>query len=222
MKVRLVSKTEVDPSYLEEIALEEASSEALMIYCARVSSPNQENPSYEKLLEYCYKKKHWSVFEMVDVTMEIETTRMISAQILRHRSFSFQEFSQRYAKAGGLKFPPIPRLQDTKNRQSSIDTDDPELKEIWYQAKLQTEQQYRLYSQMVALGIAKEVARATLPMCAETKLYMKGSLRSWVHYLEVRTEESTQKEHREVALAIQKELAKAFPTIAKVAGWRAE
>jgi len=191
----------------------------LIAYCARVSNPtNQMNSeTSEKLIKYLIKHRHWSPLEMVDVTMEIETTRDIARQMLRHRSFSFQEFSQRYADLSALgdmfEFSEA-RLQDPKNRQNSVEVIDEEL-QAWWNA-----QQSEIFSLCGAVyrnaldrGIAKEVARKVLPEgLTKSKMYMKGSLRSWVHYLEVRGEGSgTQKEHMEVAKQIAKIIAELFP-----------
>jgi len=190
------------------------SPEGLIAYCARVSSPNQENPDYEKLLKYCMRHGHWSVFEMCDMTVEIVTSRAIAAQILRHKSFSFQEFSQRYAEALACE-PYYARRQDTKNRQNSIDDlpDDVKAwfeeaqKESWFQA-------YNRYQMALQMGVAKECARMLLPLNTQTRLYMKGSVRSWIHYLQVRCAPETQKEHRDIADAIREIFAEQFPTIA--------
>lgn len=217
MKVKLVSFTVpcIDELPLDSDVLD------LIAYCARVSNPsNQSNTdTSEKLINYLVKNKHWSPFEMADVTMEIETTRDIARQILRHRSFSFQEFSQRYADpTKELTFETREaRLQDTKNRQNSIETDDTVLQETW--DKLQSDlvhQAMQTYTWAVGKGIAKEVARAVLPEgLTMSRMYMKGSIRSWIHYLEVRTDPSTQKEHREVAIACANAIAEIFPMITK-------
>jgi thymidylate synthase (FAD) len=191
----------------------------LIAYCARVSNPsNQSNTdTSDKLIQYLVKNKHWSPFEMADVTMEIETTRDIARQILRHRSFSFQEFSQRYADpTKDLSFTTRePRLQDTKNRQNSIETDDELLQTQWeLKQKSLINDALRTYQWAINNGIAKEVARAVLPEgLTMSRMYMKGSIRSWIHYLEVRTDPSTQKEHREVAVACAKAIAEIFPMI---------
>lgn len=194
--------------------------EELMAYCARVSSPNQENPEYEKLLRYCIKNRHWSVFEMAHMCVEIITTRAISAQILRHRSFSFQEFSQRYSSK--INIPRVnPRRQDTKNRQSSHDDLSPELLD-WWAAKYSfiTNMALSMYEQAVKEGIAKESARFLLPMSTETKMYMVGSVRSWIHYLEVRLKPDVQLEHREIAEGIWAIFMQQFPIIGRALGWR--
>ena len=193
--------------------------EKLIAYCARVSSPNQENPEYAKLLAYCVKHKHWSVFEQASMTVEIETSRMISAQILRHRSFQFQEFSQRYAEA--LTYVPCEaRRQDWKNRQNSIDDLDEDTKKAWaIRQENNFERSMRNYQWALEHGIAKECARAVLPMQTATRLYMTGSIRSWIHYLELRTGPDTQLEHREIALAIKDIFVKQLPVVAEALGW---
>jgi thymidylate synthase (FAD) len=188
-------------------------------YVARVSNPsNQMNTeSSSKLLRYLAKHKHWSPFEMVDVVMEINTTRDIGRQVLRHRSFSFQEFSQRYAdptKDMGFVMREA-RLQDTKNRQNSIETDDESLQEEWddYQSALLDEARIA-YVWAIQNGIAKEQARAVLPEgLTMSRMYMKGSLRSWIHYCQVRMDPSTQKEHRELALDAWNQIVEAFPSL---------
>ena len=193
--------------------------EEFIAYTARVSNPgNQHNTlTAPKLLKYLIEHKHWSPFEMVSITMEINTTRDISHQIIRHRSFSFQEFSQRYADpTKDMQFVTREaRLQDAKNRQNSIETDDRDLKEEWdiLQNNLADFCQER-YSYMLGQGLAKEQARAILPEgLTSTRLYMSGTLRSWIHYVDVRAEEGTQKEHRQVALAAQEEILKHFPSL---------
>jgi thymidylate synthase (FAD) len=191
----------------------------LIAYCARVSNPSNQNntDTSEKLVNYLVKNKHWSPFEMADVTMEIETTRDIARQILRHRSFSFQEFSQRYADpTKDLNFMyREARLQDTKNRQNSIDIDDPELLIEWHiqqEAVIITAK--KAYEWAIERGIAKEVARAVLPEgLTMSRMYVKGSIRSWLHFIEVRTDPSTQKEHREIALACAQAISEIFPMI---------
>lgn len=188
-------------------------------YVARVSNPNNQNNtlSNDKLIKFLLKNKHFSPFEMVNICLEVNTTRDISRQILRHRSMSFQEFSQRYADpTSNLSFETREtRLQDTKNRQNSLVCDDEELKEEF--KKLQEElieKSKSLYSLAISKGIAKEQARVLLPEgLTRTRLYINGSLRSWLHYIEVRTDPSTQKEHRIIALACAEEIAKVFPDI---------
>lgn len=218
-KVRLISYTQpVDEIKNQGIndALE------LVAFCARVSNPsNQYNSeSAEKLVRYLVKHKHWSPLEMVDATLEIETTRDITHQIIRHRSFSFQEFSQRYADpTKDMQFVTREaRLQDNKNRQNSVDVDDVHLQNEWYRSQQRALfAAEREYKWAIANGIAKEQARAVLPEGLTTsRIYMKGSIRSWLHYIEVRTDPSTQKEHREVALECAKEIAKIFPNIVNI------
>ena len=191
----------------------------LVAYCARVSNPtNQMNAhTSEKLIKYLIKNRHWSPLEQVDVTLEIETTRDIARQMLRHRSFSFQEFSQRYADVSTLgdmfEISEV-RLQDPKNRQNSVDTNDQALKDWWDQWQMNViELSRKVYQDALEKGIAKEVARKVLPEgLTKSRMYMKGSLRSWIHYLEVRGEESgTQKEHMEVAKEVAKVISKLFP-----------
>ena len=193
--------------------------EAFIAYTARVSNPsNQHNTlTAPKLLSYLIKHKHWSPFEMVSITMEIYTTRDISHQIIRHRSFSFQEFSQRYADpTKDMQFVTREaRLQDAKNRQNSIEIDDGLLQGCWEEAqKGVTDVSNMYYNWAIENGIAKEQARAVLPEgLTTTRLYMSGTLRSWIHYIDVRAEAGTQKEHRQVALAAQKEILQHFPSL---------
>jgi len=193
--------------------------EEFICYTARVSNPSNQNNTLTapKLLKYLIEHKHWSPFEMVSITMEINTTRDISHQIIRHRSFSFQEFSQRYADpTKDMSFVTREaRLQDAKNRQNSIETDDEVLEKEW--KSRQEYSQYvakEFYQWGIENGIAKEQARAILPEgLTTTRLYMSGTLRSWIHYIDVRAEEGTQKEHRQVALAAQGEILKHFPSL---------
>jgi thymidylate synthase (FAD) len=193
--------------------------EEFIAYAARVSNPsNQMNSQTSaKLLKYCIDNRHWSVFEQVSVTMEINTTRDISHQIIRHRSFSFQEFSQRYADpTKDMSFVTREaRLQDAKNRQNSIETDDERLEKDWSEIQRNLASRMRVnYNWAIEKGIAKEQARAILPEgLTTTRLYMSGTLRSWIHYIDVRAEEGTQKEHRQVALAAQEEILKHFPSL---------
>ena len=184
-------------------------------YMARVSNPdNQDNPEYSKLIGYLMKHKHWSPFEMVNACLEITTTRDIARQILRHRSFSFQEFSQRYAVADGYEYAEA-RLQDNKNRQNSIEVEDRELQRYWNELQIDVlVQAKRSYEAALNAGVAKEVARKVLPEGLTTsKMYMNGTLRSWLHYISVRTDPSTQKEHRIVAEQCKELLAKEFPKV---------
>jgi thymidylate synthase (FAD) len=195
-----------------------------MAYVARVSNPNnQENPNYAKLLGYCIKHNHWSVFEQSFMTLEIETTRGLAAQILRHRSFTYQEFSQRYADSSLLaETIPVPELrrQDTKNRQNSIDNLDPEFVELTNK-QIQTyfAQGMSLYQHLLDNGVAKECARFVLPLATPTRLYMSGSCRSWIHYIQLRSANGTQKEHMEIAEACKQIFAEQFPTVAEALEW---
>lgn len=190
--------------------------EDLIAYMARVSAPeNQGNKeTAPKLVKYLIKHKHWSPLEMVNVCMEIETTRDIARQILRHRSFSFQEFSQRYAVATDFELSEA-RLQDNKNRQNSLVTDDPEMQNWWNAAQLRVQSDAELmYQSALKMGIAKEQARKLLPEgLTMSKMYMNGTLRSWLHYVDIRCDAATQKEHREVALKCRDELTKLFPNV---------
>ena len=194
----------------------------LVAFCARVSNPSNQfnSESAEKLVNYLVKHKHWSPLEMVDATLEIVTTRDITHQIIRHRSFSFQEFSQRYADpTKDMQFVTREaRLQDNKNRQNSIEVEDNLLQNEWYRSQQRAIfAAEREYKWAIANGIAKEQARAVLPEgLTESRIYMKGSIRSWVHYIEVRTDPTTQKEHREVALQCAREIAKIFPNISNI------
>jgi thymidylate synthase (FAD) len=190
--------------------------EDLIAYMARVSAPeNQGNKETgPKLVKYLIKHKHWSPLEMVNVCMEIETTRDIARQILRHRSFSFQEFSQRYAAVQGFELSEV-RLQDTRNRQNSLETDDDYLKNWWQGAQHRVlSDAEHLYNKALEKGIAKEVARKLLPEgLTMSKMYMNGTLRSWLHYVDIRCDAATQKEHREVAEKCRDELTKLFPNV---------
>jgi thymidylate synthase (FAD) len=195
-----------------------------MAYVARVSNPNnQENPNYAKLLGYCIKHNHWSVFEQSFMTLEIETTRGLAAQILRHRSFTYQEFSQRYADSSLLaETIPVPELrrQDTKNRQNSIDDLDPEFVELTNkQIETYFAQGMSLYQHLLDNGVAKECARFVLPLATPTRLYMSGSCRSWIHYIQLRSANGTQKEHMEIAEACKQIFAEQFPTVAEALEW---
>ena len=195
-----------------------------MAYVARVSNPNnQENPNYAKLLGYCIKHNHWSVFEQSFMTLEIETTRGLAAQILRHRSFTYQEFSQRYADSSLLaETIPVPELrrQDTKNRQNSIDDLDPEFVALTNkQIETYFAQGMSLYQHLLDNGVAKECARFVLPLATPTRLYMGGSCRSWIHYIQLRSANGTQKEHMEIAEQCKKIFAEQFPTVAEALEW---
>ena len=195
-----------------------------MAYVARVSNPNnQENPNYAKLLGYCIKHNHWSVFEQSFMTLEIETTRGLAAQILRHRSFTYQEFSQRYADSSLLaETIPVPELrrQDTKNRQNSIDDIDQYTQQQYERKiKIHFDAAMNLYQEMLNDGIAKECARFVLPLATPTRLYMSGSCRSWIHYIQLRSANGTQKEHMDIAEACKKIFAEQFPTVAEALEW---
>jgi len=193
-------------------------------YCARVSNPNnQDNDKFAGLLKYCIKHKHWSIFEQAFMTLEIETTRGLAAQILRHRSFTFQEFSQRYADSSLLSETiPVPELrrQDTKNRQNSIDDLDPEFVALSNkQIETYFAQGMSLYQHLLDNGVAKECARFVLPLATPTRLYMSGSLRSWMHYIDLRSANGTQKEHMEIAEMCKAIFAEQFPVIAEALEW---
>ena len=207
MNVSLVSITQPFISDLK-------SPEDIIAYCARGSNPtNQLNTkTAPKLLKFLIKHKHWSPFEMVDMTLEIKTSRAIAAQILRHRSFSFQEFSQRYSQAQVLEKLEL-RKQADKNRQSSTD----EYQNSILQAKVREHvaKGISLYNNLIEDGVAKESARMILPLTVETTMYMKGSIRSWAHYIDLRTEENTQKEHREIAEACKEIFKQNLPTVSE-------
>ena len=210
MSVRLISVT--------------PDAEKTMGYVARVSNPsNQENPKVAGLLKYCVKHQHWSVFEQAFMTLEIETTRGLAAQILRHRSFTYQEFSQRYADSSLLgETIPLPELrrQDTKNRQNSIDDIDPFTVQK-YQMLMQDhfKDAMDLYQKMLDEGIAKECARFVLPLATPTRLYMSGSCRSWIHYITLRSANGTQKEHMDIAEACKQIFIEQFPTVSESLEW---
>ncbi len=193
-------------------------------YIARVSNPkNQENPNVGGLLKYCIKHGHWSVFEQASMTLQIDTTRGIAAQVLRHRSFTYQEFSQRYADSSMLA-EEIPmfelRSQDSKNRQNSIDDVDEFTKqEFDIKIKRHFENSMQLYKQLLDQGIAKECARFVLPLATPTKIYMTGSLRSWIHYIELRSAHGTQKEHMDIAKGAKEIFTQQFPTISQAMEW---
>jgi thymidylate synthase (FAD) len=194
-----------------------------MAYIARVSNPkNQDNESFEGLLKYCIHHQHWSVFEQAYMTLQIETSRAIAAQVLRHRSFTFQEFSQRYADSTELGKIPLPELrrQDVKNRQNSIDDLPNEIAENFRKRiKLQFDHAVDLYEDMLDAGVAKECARFVLPLATPTRIYMSGSCRSWIHYINLRSSNGTQKEHMEIAEDCKKIFAEQYPTVAKALGW---
>lgn len=212
-QVRLIS---VSPKAEQHIA-----------YCARVSNPkNQNNNSFEGLLRYCIKHQHWSIFEQAFMTLEIETSRGIAAQVLRHRSFTFQEFSQRYADTsflGNIELPEL-RGQDEKNRQNSIEGAlDPEIVDK-FERQMNTlfSSSVNLYKQMLDAGVAKECARFVLPLAVPTRMYMSGSIRSWIHYIDLRSANGTQKEHQEIAIGAKNIFCCQFPAIADALDWKAE
>ena len=198
--------------------------EKTMAYIARVSNPaNQDNENYAKLLAYCIKHNHWSVFEQSSMTLEIETNRGIAAQILRHRSFTFQEFSQRYADTNLLSTDiPVPELrrQDTKNRQNSIN--DLEEENVFVMNKM-IQDLFRdaqdVYNYLLSQGVAKECARFVLPLATPTRIYMTGSCRSWIHYINLRSAHGTQKEHMDIALACREVFKQQFPSVAEALEW---
>ena len=198
--------------------------EKMMAYIARVSNPsNQQNENYSGLLKYCIKHNHWSVFEQSSMTLEIETTRGLAAQILRHRSFTFQEFSQRYADTKLLDTEiPVPdlRSQDIKNRQNSND-DIPQEKKEEYQALIARhfEDSMNLYNSLLSEGVAKECARFVLPLATPTRLYMTGSCRSWIHYINLRSAHGTQKEHMDVVEKARSIFTEQFPSVSEALGW---
>jgi thymidylate synthase (FAD) len=198
-----------------------------MAYCARVSNPaNQENEKFSGLLKYCIQHQHWSIFEQASMTVEINTTRGIAAQILRHRSFTYQEFSQRYADTNLLnKTIPLPELrrQDTKNRQNSIDDIPDYLKlTLTEDIRVHFEHGLRLYNRLLEKGVAKECARFVLPLATPTRLYMTGSVRSWIHYIDLRSSHGTQKEHMEIAELVRCIFTCQFPAVSEALGWTRE
>ena len=197
--------------------------EKTMAYIARVSNPkNQDNENFSGLLRYCIKHQHWSVFEQSSMTLEIETTRGIAAQILRHRSFTYQEFSQRYADSnllGDIELPEL-RRQDSKNRQNSIDDLEPEVVEKFNrQMNTLFSSAFGLYNQMLEAGVAKECARFVLPLATPTRIYMTGSCRSWIHYINLRSAHGTQKEHMEIANTCKKIFVEQFPIVSEALEW---
>ena len=195
-----------------------------MAYCARVSNPaNQENEKFSGLLKYCIQHQHWSIFEQATMTVEINTTRGIAAQILRHRSFTYQEFSQRYADTNLLnKTIPLPELrrQDTKNRQNSIDDIPAYLSlSLTEEIRVHFEKGLKLYNRLLEAGVAKECARFVLPLATPTRIYMTGSCRSWIHYINLRSGHGTQKEHMEIATQCRDIFCEQFPTVAEALEW---
>jgi thymidylate synthase (FAD) len=194
-----------------------------MAFVARVSNPNnQDNENFSGLLKYCIKHQHWSVFEQAHMTLEIETTRAIAAQILRHRSFTFQEFSQRYAQShelGEIQLPEL-RRQDVKNRQNSIDDlDEKVVDKLNRQMITLFSSAESLYRQMIDEGVAKECARMVLPLCTPTRIYMTGSVRSWIHYINLRSAHGTQKEHMEIAESCKDVFKEQFPVVSEALEW---
>tara|TARA_A100001201_G_scaffold2623_1_gene6688 strand:- start:1233 stop:1871 length:639 start_codon:yes stop_codon:yes gene_type:complete len=211
MNVKLVSLTQPHDDSMN--------CEDLIAYCARVSNPSNQNntATAPKLLKYLIKHKHWSPFEMASMTLEIKTSRAIAAQILRHRSFSFQEFSQRYSVAQDLEEVQL-RKQAEKNRQSSTD----EFTDGLFLAKVREHlgRSVSLYNEAIKLGVAKESARLLLPLTTETTMYMSGTIRSWVHYIDLRSQEDTQKEHRDIANACKDIFVEHFPNISLALDWK--
>ena len=195
-----------------------------MGYVARVSNPNnQDNPNVAGLLKYCIKHNHWSVFEQAHMTVEIETTRGIAAQVLRHRSFTFQEFSQRYADVSYIREDiPLPALrrQDDKNRQNSIDDIDPHTRQNFeIEMRKHFDQSIDLYKKMLHADIAKECARFVLPLATPTRIYMTGSCRSWIHYIDLRSAHGTQQEHKEIAEGCREVFVEQFPIVSEALEW---
>ena len=198
--------------------------ETTMAYIARVSNPNnQDNPNYAGLLKYCIKHNHWSVFEQATMTLEIETTRGIAAQILRHRSFTFQEFSQRYADTNLIAEDiPLPELrrQDTKNRQNSTDDLPADLKiELYSKIQDHFNAAQDLYKELLDAEVAKECARFVLPLAVPTRIYMTGSCRSWIHYINLRSAHGTQKEHMIIAEGCKRVFTEQFPSVSEALEW---
>lgn len=233
MQVRLVSNTHINEDYLHHLMTSVKDQddfdfinnvkgpEGLIAYIARVSSAKQKNPNYAGLIRYCMNHGHWSILETANACFEIETSRMIAPQILRHRSFSFQEFSQRYAAVdeSGIEVYLL-RSQDSKNRQNSIDDISDELQKEYEQDQLDNwKRAFEYYKKWLDKGGAKECSRAFLPLQTSTKMYMNGTIRSWVHYVNLRSDPSTQKEHRDIANAIKEQLIDKYPVIAEAAGW---
>lgn len=222
MNVRLISYSQPSIDFLQSIDSDSLDLENLVAYCARVSNPSNQNntETANKLIRYLINNNHWSPLEMVNVCLEIETTRDIARQILRHRSFSFQEFSQRYADpTKDLKFiTKEARLQDPKNRQNSIEGVDPYIQYGWETVQQNIiDASKNAYKWAIENGIAKEQARAVLPEgIMESRLYMNGTLRSWVHYIQLRSANGTQKEHQEVAIQCAEVISKIFPFIKEI------
>ena len=215
MQVKLISITQPMINQQDELM----NAEDIIAYCARVSTPSNQNnkTTAPRLLKFLIKHKHWSPFELANMCVEIKTSRAIAAQILRHRSFSFQEFSQRYSEATNME-PLELRSPAEKNRQSSSEVITDE--HMNTMANLMMDSCKQLYDDMIVAGVAKECARMILPLGTETTMYMNGSVRSWVHYIDLRTEENTQKEHREVAEAVKEIFVKQFPNTSEALGWK--
>jgi thymidylate synthase (FAD) len=217
-QIKLIALTQGAGELLEKTAQE------VISYVARVSNPNNQLnfDTSAGLLKYCIKHEHWSIFEQAYMTLEINTTRAIAAQILRHRSFTYQEFSQRYAASTSLdpiKMPEF-RRQDTKNRQNSIDDmDEFEIQRLQLQTQTLFDSATALYQQMLDRGVAKECARNILPLCTPTRIYMTGSCRSWIHYINLRSANGTQKEHMQIAEGCREIFVEQFPEIAAALEW---
>jgi len=220
MNVRLISITRPAKGFLpKDVDTKVMSAETLISYCARVSNPkNQMNTeTAPKLIKFLIKHKHWSPFELASMCVEIKTSRAIAAQILRHRSFSFQEFSQRYSQATELEHLEL-RSPAEKNRQSSSEEiTDPALKA---KASIVMHSAKRAYDELIEAGVAKECARAVLPLGTQTTMYMNGTARSWIHYINLRTEENTQKEHRDIANAVKSIFIEQFPNTSEALDWK--
>ena len=217
-QIKLIALTQGAGELLEKTAQE------VISYVARVSNPNNQLnfDTAAGLLKYCIKHEHWSIFEQSYMTLEINTTRAIAAQILRHRSFTFQEFSQRYAASTSLDPIQMPafRRQDTKNRQNSIDNiDEFETQKLELQTRTLFDSAIALYEQMLERGVAKECARNILPLCTPTRIYMTGSCRSWIHYINLRSSNGTQKEHMDIAEGCRDIFVEQFPEIAAALEW---
>jgi len=217
-QIKLIALTQGAGELLEKTAQE------VISYVARVSNPNNQLnfDTSAGLLKYCIKHEHWSIFEQSYMTLEINTTRAIAAQILRHRSFTFQEFSQRYAASTSLDPIQMPafRRQDTKNRQNSIDNiDEFETQKLELQTRTLFDSAIALYEQMLERGVAKECARNILPLCTPTRIYMTGSCRSWIHYINLRSSNGTQKEHMDIAEGCRDIFVEQFPEIAAALEW---
>ena len=217
MNVRLISLTQPQVNGYDDKVM---SAESIIAYCARVSNPeNQHNvKTAPKLLKFLIKHKHWSPFELANMCVEIKTSRAIAAQILRHRSFSFQEFSQRYSEATKLEDWEL-RMPAEKNRQSSSKSFDKN-NEVYEIADVAMQTAMSAYNLLIQKGVAKESARAVLPLNTATTMYMNGTVRSWVHYINLRTEENTQKEHRDIANAIKEIFVEQFPNVSEALDWK--